>query len=87
MPYNPQQNGVAERKNRTICEAAKPMFSDLSIPLSLWMKLHILLYTFKIEAPMPYWGKIIQKELFTGNKNTVDHTSIFGTPMYIHVPK
>ena len=35
VPYNPQQNGVAERKNRTICEAAKAMMHDLDLlPLS-----------------------------------------------------
>ena len=27
-PYNPQQNGVAERKNRSIVEAAKTMIHD-----------------------------------------------------------
>jgi transposase InsO family protein len=27
-PYNPQQNGVAERKNRSIIEAAKAMIHD-----------------------------------------------------------
>ena len=36
VPYNPQQNGVAERKNRTIYEAAKAMITDLDLPLSLW---------------------------------------------------
>ena len=38
MPYNPQQNWVAERKNRTICEATKAMLSDLDLPLSLWVE-------------------------------------------------
>jgi transposase InsO family protein len=28
VPYNPHQNRVAERKNRTICEAAKSMMFD-----------------------------------------------------------
>jgi transposase InsO family protein len=36
MPYNPQQNGVAKRKNRTICEAAKEMMFDQDLPNSLW---------------------------------------------------
>ena len=36
--YNPQQNGVAERKNRTIMEAAKAMLHDQDIPIHLWVE-------------------------------------------------
>ena len=35
-PYNPQHNGVAERKNRTIMEAAKAMLHDQDLPMHLW---------------------------------------------------
>ena len=38
VPYNPQQNGVAEKKNRMIYEAAKAMITDLDLPLSLWVE-------------------------------------------------
>ena len=35
-PYNPQQNGVVERKNRTIMEAAREMLRDQDLPMHLW---------------------------------------------------
>jgi hypothetical protein len=35
-PYNPQQNGVAERKRKTIMEAVKTMNHDQYLPMHLW---------------------------------------------------
>ena len=37
-PYNPQKNGVVERKNRTIMEAAREMHHDQDLPMHLWAK-------------------------------------------------
>ena len=36
IPYNTQQNGVAERKNRATVEATKAMIHDQSLPMFLW---------------------------------------------------
>ena len=35
-PYIPQQNGVEERMNRMIMEAARAMLHDQDIPMHLW---------------------------------------------------
>ena len=38
VPYNPQQNRVAERKNRSIIGAAKAMLHDQELLLFLWVE-------------------------------------------------
>ena len=38
VPYNPQQNGVAEWKNRTIISAMKAMIHDQGVLMFLWGK-------------------------------------------------
>ena len=35
-PGTPQQNGVAERRNRTLMEMVRSMMSYSSVPISLW---------------------------------------------------
>jgi len=37
-PHNPQQNGVAERKNKSIVGAANAMLHDQGLPLHLWVE-------------------------------------------------
>ncbi|GKG36348.1 putative ribonuclease H-like domain-containing protein, partial [Tanacetum coccineum] len=34
----PEQNGVVERRNRTLVEAARTMLSASKLPLSFWAK-------------------------------------------------
>nr|GFA75788.1 hypothetical protein [Tanacetum cinerariifolium] len=36
VPRTPQQNGIADRKNRTLIEAAKTMLADSLLPISFW---------------------------------------------------
>nr|GEV03630.1 ribonuclease H-like domain-containing protein [Tanacetum cinerariifolium] len=36
VPRTPQQNGIAERKNRTLIEAARTMLADSLLPILFW---------------------------------------------------
>lgn len=36
VPYNPQQNGIIERKNRNIMDVSKAMIHDQDLPMLLW---------------------------------------------------
>ncbi|CAL8134899.1 unnamed protein product [Prunus armeniaca] len=43
--YTPQQNGVVERKNRTVVEMTKAMLHEKNMPYSLWAKaVHTAVY-------------------------------------------
>jgi transposase InsO family protein len=86
-PYNPQQNGVAERKNKSIVEAAKAMIHDQNLPMHLWSEeSNTFVYVYN-RSHHKILGNKTPKEVFTRKKSEVGHLRIFGCLMYIHVPK
>jgi hypothetical protein len=87
VPYNPQQNGVVERKNRTICEAAKAMMFDRDLPNSLWVEATSNAVYIQNKCPHAILKDKTHEEVFSGIKPEVGHLRIFGCPVYIHVPK
>ena len=79
MPGTPQQNGVAERRNRTLMEMVRSMISYFSVPISLWGEaLKTAMY---ILNRVP--SKAIPKtpfELWTSRKPSLRHIQIWGCP-------
>ncbi|ETW78197.1 hypothetical protein HETIRDRAFT_454217 [Heterobasidion irregulare TC 32-1] len=70
----PQQNGVAERANRTIMEALTTMLSESHLPLVFWG-----------EALATY-GKT-PFEMVHGKKPDVSHLRVWGCLAYVHVQR
>ena len=77
VPYNPQQNGVAEGKNRTIYDATKAMLTDLDLPLSLWAEAAGTAVYIQNRSPHAILGEKTLEEVFTRKKPAVDHMRIF----------
>ncbi|CAK1579746.1 unnamed protein product [Parnassius mnemosyne] len=85
-PYSPEQNGRAERENRTIVESARSMLYARDVPLELWAEavscaVYILNRTSSSQTPgkTPY-------ELWNGIKPQLGHLKVFGSVGYVHVP-
>jgi hypothetical protein len=86
-PYNPQQNGVTERKNRTIMEAVKTMIHDQDLPMHL--SAEATRTTIYVQNTLSHnaLGFKILEEMFTRKKPEVSRLKIFGCPLFVHIPK
>jgi hypothetical protein len=83
-PHNPQQNGVAERKNRAIMEA---VIHDQDLPMCLWEEATMAVVYVQNLLSHSALGFKTPEEMFTGKKLEVSHLKIFGCPVFIHIPK
>ena len=63
------------------------MITDLDLPLSLWAEATGAAVYIRKRSPHAILGEKTSKEVFTSKKPGVDHMSIFGSSIYIHVPK
>jgi hypothetical protein len=82
-PYTSQQNGMAERKNRTLIEMARTMLNEYKISDRFWAEAvntvcHATnrLYLHKLLKKTPY-------ELLTGNKPNVFYFRVLGSKCHV----
>jgi transposase InsO family protein len=82
-PYTPQQNGVVERKNRSIIEMARTMLDEFKSPHNFWREavstaVHIInrLFLRPLHDKTPY-------ELLTGNKPNLSYFRVFGCKCFV----
>ena len=81
-PNTPEQNGVAERRNRTLLDMVRSMISYSSLPLSFWG--YALQTAVHILNVVP--SKSIPKtplELWNGRKPSLRHFRIWGCPAHL----
>ncbi|KAJ0819688.1 putative RNA-directed DNA polymerase [Helianthus annuus] len=78
--YTPQQNGVAERKNRTIIETARTMLVESELPIQFWGEaVSAACYTLNRVLTVKRHGKTCF-ELLQRRKPDLSYLEPFGAP-------
>ena len=86
VPKNPQQNGVAERMNRTLLEMTRSMIHDAKVPKTFWGEaVNTAAYIIN-RLPCSSLGDRTPYEILNGHTPNVAHLRRFGsvTHMYIN---
>ncbi|KAI5332824.1 hypothetical protein L3X38_022953 [Prunus dulcis] len=87
MAYTPQQNGVVERKNRTVVEMAKAMLHEKELPYYLWAEaVHTAVYILN-RCPTKALRNKTPFEAYSTRKPGVAHLKVFGSVCFVHKPK
>ncbi len=85
-PYTPEQNGVAERFNRTLMERVRAMLLDAKLGSEHWADAARTDTHVKNRSPSSHSSQT-SWELFFGSKPDVSGMRVFGSKAYVHVPK
>ncbi|GBM81277.1 hypothetical protein AVEN_84691-1 [Araneus ventricosus] len=83
-----KQNGVIERENRIIMEAAGTVLHAKDLPEKLWAEaVNTAAYVLNRTRPTPEAGKSPYEIWFKRKSSSVDHLKIFGSECFFHIPK
>lgn len=79
VPYTPQQNGVAERANRTIVEMAKSMLIHAKLEEFLWAEAVSTASYLRNRCPSKALMGATPFEIWQNRKPSVKHLRVFGS--------
>jgi hypothetical protein len=83
--YTPNQNGVAERLNRTLIQRTKVMLIDADLPQCVWAEAAAAAAYLHNRSPTKE-GTATPQEVWSGKKQNVGHLKVFGCVAFTHVP-
>nr|GEV68941.1 hypothetical protein [Tanacetum cinerariifolium] len=66
VPRTPQQNGIAERKNKTLIEAAKTMLADSLLPIPFWAEAFNTAFYVQIGYSLGKFNKKVDEGFLVG---------------------
>ena len=82
-PRTPQQNGVVERKNRSLEEIARTLLNDTSLPKYFWAEaVNTACYIMNRALIRPILKKT-PYELYNGRKPNISHLHVFGCKCFV----
>ena len=85
VPKTPQQNGVAERMNRTLIEGVRSMLAFARMPHKFWGEVLSTAVYHRNQSPMRAVKEMTPFEAWMGHKPNVAHFRTFGCAAYAHV--
>jgi hypothetical protein len=74
LPYNPQRNGVVERKNRSIEEYVKEMMNDQNLSIFLWGEAVMTTVYIQNRNPHHILKNMTREEAFLQERSQVVNT-------------
>ena len=85
VPYTPEQNGVAERENRTLMEAARCKLHGSKQPLFLWSEA-VAYATYILNRVPTNESRTTPYRAWNGRKPDVSHIKKLGCKVFVHIP-
>jgi hypothetical protein len=87
-PNTPEQNGIAERWNRTLVEMARCMLHHSGLDYAFWGEAIMTAAYLRNRSPTAaLGGKMTPWEVFTSQKPDLSHLRTFGCVAYAHIPQ
>ena len=87
VPDNPSQNGIAERMNHTLVEAARSMMYHANMPQKFWAEAINTAVYLRNSSPTISLKGVTPYESLYGEKPDVSNLKFFGCAAYVHVAK
>ena len=84
--YDPEQNGRAERQNRTIVEMMNTLKGDANVPIFLWAELANTAAYLRDSIPLYRLDGKTSFDIWLGHKPDVSHLRVIGSRAFAFVP-